>query len=74
MGQDTLRAGATRRLVLPRLDIAPGPAMPRIMAVDSFKNYIIFEAPPTGQSKNYAIEKGGYIPRLKCPKNGLRNC
>ena len=27
----------------------------------SFKNYIIFKAPPTGQPKNYAMEKGGYL-------------
>ena len=27
----------------------------------SFKNYIIFEAPPTGQPKNYAMEKRGYL-------------
>ena len=26
-----------------------------------FKNYIIFEAPPTGHPKNYAMEKGGYL-------------
>ena len=43
-----------------------------VIVIYSFKNYIIFEAPPTGQPKNYAMEKG--VPRLKCLKNGLRNC
>ena len=30
----------------------------KIFVIYSFKNYIIFEAPPTGQPKNYALEKG----------------
>ena len=33
----------------------------KIFVIYSFKNYIIFEAPPTGQPKNYAMEMGGYL-------------
>ena len=33
----------------------------KIFVIYLFKNYIIFEAPPTGQPKNYAMEKWGYL-------------
>ena len=37
--------------------------MDKKIVIYSFKNYIIFKAPPTGpgQPKNYAMEKGGYL-------------